>query len=68
MSPGWSKAFFASRWLLRRYSYPVPWNALLPLLSTTLICAPELRPNSAEYVPVCTLNSWIASTDGSALY
>src|SRR5207248_8943366 len=54
---GKSNAFFESRRRLRKYSYAVPCTLLLPLLRTTLICAPELRPYSAEYVPVCTLNS-----------
>ena len=45
---GKSKAFFASSRLLRRYSKTLPWKSFVPLLSATLICAPELRPYSAE--------------------
>jgi len=43
----------------------VPWNVFVPDLLTRLIWL-ALKPYSAEYVVVCSLNSWIASTDRMA--
>ena len=35
LQSGWSKKFLASRLRLRTNSKPLPWNWLVPLLSTT---------------------------------
>ena len=60
---GRAKKFFASKDSLRRYSNAVPWISLFPdLVDTDTTPAP--RPNSAEKVPVSTLNSRTDSTDG----
>src|SRR5713101_5444218 len=58
-----AKKLRASKTSLRRYSKAVPWISLLPdLVETDTTPAP--RPNSAENVPVSTLNSRTDSTDG----
>ena len=60
---GRAKKFLASNFSLRRYSKAVPWISLLPdFVDTDTTPAP--RPNSAEKVPVRTLNSRTDSTDG----
>ena len=50
----------ASNVSLRLNSNIAPWSWLVPLLLTMLIWL-ALYPYSAEYVPLSTLNSWIAS-------
>src|SRR5438132_11033407 len=58
-----AKKLRASKTSLRRYSKAVPWISLLPdFVETDTTPAP--RPNSAENVPVSTLNSRTDSTDG----
>ena len=46
----------AFRSVLRKKSYAVTWNRLLPDCDATLIVAPELRPYSALSLFVTTLN------------
>ena len=63
---GRAKKFLASNDSLRKYSKRVPWNSLLPdLVETEMTPAP--RPNSAEKVPVSTLNSRTDSTEGMTM-
>src|SRR5438067_13903057 len=57
----------ASNTLLRRYSYAEPWNWFVPPFVVTFTSDPGLRPFSAEYGLVDTLNSWMASTDVRAI-
>src|SRR5258707_11150755 len=60
---GAAKKLRASKTSLRRYSKAVPCSSLFPdLVETDPTPAP--RPNSAENVPVSTLNSRTDSTDG----
>src|SRR6266699_366330 len=53
----------SSRW----NSNPVPCRVFVPDLVTTFTWLAS-RPNSAEYTPVCTLNSSSASTEGRKIY
>ena len=63
---GSAKKFLASKASLRRYSKTVPCHSLLPdLVETETTPAP--RPNSAEKVPVSTLNSRTDSTVGCTI-
>src|SRR5262245_19037478 len=41
-----------------------PWYWLVPARVDTLITPPPKRPQSAERLLLCTLNSWVASTAG----
>src|SRR5271169_6061754 len=54
----------ALRSVLRKNSYTLPWNSLVPDLVTTLTTAPELRPYSASNELVITRNSSMLSGDG----
>src|SRR4026207_9661 len=63
---GKAKKFLASNFSLRRYSNAVPCQAFCPdLVETETTPAP--RPNSAEKVPVSTLNSRTDSTVGCTI-
>ena len=63
---GKAKKFLASKASLRRYSNAVPCQAFWPdLVETETTPAP--RPNSAEKVPVNTLNSRTDSTVGCTI-
>src|SRR6185295_13540077 len=63
---GSAKKFFASNFSLRRYSKAVPCHSFWPdLVDTETTPAP--RPNSAENVPVRTLNSRTDSTVGCTI-
>src|ERR1039458_4540112 len=57
----------AANALLRTNSYRSPWNVLVPLLVTTVTCAPPARPVSAVYKERSTLNSAMASTLGKVI-
>ena len=63
---GRAKKFLASKASLRRNSKAVPCHSLLPDLVETET-TPEPRPNSAEKVPVSTLNSRTDSTEGMTM-
>src|SRR5262249_57556286 len=58
---GLGREGLAARASFRMYSKPLPWSGLLPVLVTTLIEAPELRPYSAEKFDVaiftCSMKS-----------
>src|SRR5437763_9701511 len=56
-----AKKLLAFRTVFRRYSYAVPWNALVPDLVLILITPPVYLPNSAVLLCVWTLNSWMLS-------
>ena len=56
----------ASSLLLRMNSHAVPCKVLVPLLVMTFTW-PMPRPNSAEYTPLCILNSCSASIDGNKM-
>src|SRR5947209_3568443 len=59
-----AKKFAAFNELLRRYSNALPCREFVPERVIALTMPPTLRPNSAENVFVCTLNSWSASGFG----
>src|ERR1051325_9815630 len=59
------KKLLASKTVLRKNSKAVPWNWFVPDFVTILTVPPPSFPNSASYKPVCTLNSSIASGDGT---
>ena len=58
-----ASALLASRLVLRTNSKNEPCNWLLPDLVVTRTVGPARVPNSAEYVYVRTLNSWMSSID-----
>jgi len=57
-----SKKFAASRALLRKNSYALPWNWLVPERVTALMTPPEVLPYSADILLVSTENSSMEST------
>src|SRR3954454_23769218 len=59
------KYVLASRSVLRKMSYAVPWNRLVPERVVKLLMPPVVRLNCAGGVAVVTLNSCSASTDGA---
>src|SRR5512144_1965859 len=66
LAVGSAKKFLASNFSLRRYSKAVPCHSFCPdLVETETTPAP--RPNSAEKVPVSTLNSRTDSTVGCTI-
>src|SRR5215467_1780182 len=58
------KKFLASTALLRRNSNSSPWYLSVPERVAILTIAPELRPYSALYVELSTLNSDTVLIDG----
>src|SRR5579864_4168085 len=64
LPPGGVNKLRASKTWLRRNSKALPWRTLVPDFVVTTTCPPDDRPYSAEYIPVCTLNSSILSTEG----
>src|SRR5438067_1604054 len=57
----------ASKMLLRRYSNPSPWKALVPVGVEIESCPPGVRPYSCAKELAWMLNSWIESCEARLL-